>query len=108
MSVSALTHQQTVVRLYRKCLKSIRDYSENYDYFLKQATILRNTVKAHKDETNPFLIKQYMNDFEKWSNNWEHPDPYIPCDAPGGSKWQRNIPPKQWQVNPARYDLNVE
>ncbi|EFA75898.1 hypothetical protein PPL_10470 [Heterostelium album PN500] len=104
----SLSHAQKVIRLYRKGLKSIRDYSEDYDWFLTNALQLRNTLKARKNETNPFLIQQHMKDFEKFVNYWEHPDPYIPCDAPGGSKWQRNIPPPKWAVNPKSHLLNED
>ncbi|GAM27398.1 hypothetical protein SAMD00019534_105730 [Acytostelium subglobosum LB1] len=106
--MSALTHSQKVFRMYRKCLKSIRDYSEDYDYFLANASDLRSVLKSRKDETNPFLVKKYMKEFESFSNYWDHPDPYIPCDAPGGSKWQRNIPPPQWAVNPKGHLLNED
>eukprot|EP01133_Synstelium_polycarpum_P003723 gene3723-4292_t len=76
-SVAALTHAQKVVRLYRKSLKSLRDYTEDYDWFLSNAQDLRTVLKSRKMETNPFLIQKYMKEFETFTTYWEHPDPYV-------------------------------
>jgi len=101
-----LTHSQRVVRLYRKSLKNIRDYSEDYDMFLKNAQDLRSTIKERANETDQFLIKKYVKELEKFEDFYQHPDPYLPCDAVGGSKWQRNTPPPMWAVNPYNHVLD--
>ncbi|KAF2073016.1 hypothetical protein CYY_005662 [Polysphondylium violaceum] len=106
MSNQVLTHSQRVVRLYRKSLKNIRDYSEDYDMFLKNAQDLRSTIKERANETDQFLIKKYVKELEKFENFYQHPDPYTPCDAVNGSKWQRNIPPPLWAVNPYNHVLD--
>lgn len=33
-----------------------------------------------------------MSETEKLLETWKHPDPYCPPTAPGGSKWERNLP----------------
>eukprot|EP01132_Coremiostelium_polycephalum_P005076 gene5076-6318_t len=95
-TTAVLTHAQKVVRMYRRGLKSMRDFSEDYDCFLINARDMKNLVTSRANETNPFLIQQYIKEFETKLDYWTHPDPYIPCDNEGGSKWQRNIPPPSW------------
>jgi len=34
-----------------------------------------------------------FNETEKLLEKWKHPDPYRPPSAPGGSKYERNMPP---------------
>ncbi|EGC35329.1 hypothetical protein DICPUDRAFT_94575 [Dictyostelium purpureum] len=102
-----ITHAQRVVRLYRKSIKSIRDYSEDYDMFLLSAGDLRSAVKEGAKETNPFVVQKLVKDLEDFSIYWEHPDPYIPCDAVGGTKWQRNTPPAKYVVDPTNHVLEI-
>ncbi|KAM3508432.1 hypothetical protein MY11210_006746 [Beauveria gryllotalpidicola] len=33
-----------------------------------------------------------LSETEKLLNGWKHPDPYVPPTAPGGSKYERNLP----------------
>lgn len=40
------------------------------------------------DDTGQVLLQRTEEELEKW----KHPDPYIPPTAPGGSKYERNIP----------------
>ncbi|KAK5580865.1 hypothetical protein RB653_000889 [Dictyostelium firmibasis] len=100
-----LSHSQKVVRLYRKAIKSIRDYSEDYDMFLANAGDLRAALKAGKNETNPFHIQQMVKQLENFNSYWEHPDPYIPCDGINGTKWQRNTAPASYVVDPTNHLL---
>ncbi|KYQ94202.1 hypothetical protein DLAC_04496 [Tieghemostelium lacteum] len=86
----------------------MRDYSEDYDIFLLNVRKLHDTVRENKYETSPFKIQQHMKDFERFVNYWEHPDPYIPCLLPGGSKYQRNTPPPAWVVDPRNHLVNID
>jgi hypothetical protein len=33
-----------------------------------------------------------LRETEKLLENWKHPDPYRAPTAPGGNKWERNLP----------------
>ncbi|KAI4165051.1 MAG: hypothetical protein LQ342_001328 [Letrouitia transgressa] len=61
-----MSNRQAVVSLYRRCLKLSLDWA-----------VHRNALFQ---ETEELLEK------------WKHPDPYIPPTAPGGSKFERNMP----------------
>jgi len=41
---------------------------------------------------------------EKLLEKWKHPDPYRPPSAPGGSKFERNMPPPDLPP-PSREDV---
>jgi len=37
-------------------------------------------------------IQAIIEETEQLLNTWKHPDPYRPPTAPGGSKYERNLP----------------
>ncbi|KAL9123207.1 MAG: hypothetical protein Q9187_000224 [Circinaria calcarea] len=39
------------------------------------------------------LTRALFQEAEVLLEKWKHPDPYRPPTAPGGSKYERNIPP---------------
>ena len=38
------------------------------------------------------MLKEIIEQTEELLERWKHPDPYRPPTAPGGSKYQRNLP----------------
>ncbi|RBR26173.1 uncharacterized protein FIESC28_01022 [Fusarium coffeatum] len=46
-----------------------------------------------EDETGAHsAIQALLTETEKLLESWKHPDPYTPPTAPGGSKYERNLP----------------
>lgn len=39
------------------------------------------------------MVQEIIEQTEELLNSYKHPDPYRPPTAPGGSKYQRNLPP---------------
>ncbi|KAF9769645.1 hypothetical protein IL306_012928 [Fusarium sp. DS 682] len=39
-----------------------------------------------------FDAQALLTETEKLLESWKHPDPYTPPTAPGGSKYERNLP----------------
>ncbi|KAF5535149.1 NADH dehydrogenase (ubiquinone) 1 beta subcomplex 9 [Fusarium phyllophilum] len=39
-----------------------------------------------------FDAQALLTETEKLLESWKHPDPYTPPTAPGGSKFERNLP----------------
>ncbi|KAF4947324.1 hypothetical protein FGADI_10505 [Fusarium gaditjirri] len=37
-------------------------------------------------------VQALLTETEKLLESWKHPDPYTPPTAPGGSKFERNLP----------------
>lgn len=39
-----------------------------------------------------FVVQVLLEQTEELLQKWKHPDPYKPPTAPGGSKYERNLP----------------
>jgi hypothetical protein len=50
--------------------------------------VVHLVLARRTDDTGQVLLQRTEEELEKW----KHPDPYIPPTAPGGSKYERNIP----------------
>eukprot|EP00111_Clytia_hemisphaerica_P021109 TCONS_00062182-protein len=88
-----LTHHQRVTRLYRKSLKHLLSWTMNREAWREQAVLLREKFDENKSLTDKFQIEKVVKDAEAQFELWRHPAPYIHPKAPGGSKYERNVPP---------------
>ena len=88
-----LTHQQEVTRLYRHALKSIQNWTQRDTFYWKAAEV-RARFDAMKHES-PMggKAKLALKEGQKELFEWQHPDPYVLCWMPGGSKFMRNPSP---------------
>mmetsp|Transcript_18170 Transcript_18170/g.31504 ORF Transcript_18170/g.31504 Transcript_18170/m.31504 type:complete len:125 (+) Transcript_18170:113-487(+) len=88
-----ITHQQQVLRLYRQSIKTVRDWNgADYDLFINECLKLQAEFRANKGKTiaeGRVLVRKGM---EKLLEN-RHPEPMIAKYLPGGTKFQRNVPP---------------
>lgn len=85
-------HAQRVTRLYRASLRTARDWIVDYDSWIEECVRIQARFRAnqHKSLTEgKHLVEQGMAELLKN----RHPEPYIPNYAPGGTKYQRNVPP---------------
>ncbi|KAJ5162456.1 hypothetical protein N7492_007848 [Penicillium capsulatum] len=87
MSASAATS------LYRRSLKQSLDWAVDRRVWRGQAVYIRSLFEANKDVRDPRQQQVLLRETEKLLENWKHPDPYRPPTAPGGNKWERNLPP---------------
>ncbi|XP_070777953.1 NADH dehydrogenase [ubiquinone] 1 beta subcomplex subunit 9 isoform X2 [Enoplosus armatus] len=78
MAAAYLTHQQKVLRLYKKSLRHLESWC-----------ILRARFDDNKNEKD--MVKATMmlkaGEEEFWAN--QHPQPYIFPDSPGGTSYER-------------------
>ncbi|KAL3426193.1 complex 1 protein [Phlyctema vagabunda] len=91
-----MSTKQVVSSLYRRSLKLSLDWSVHRYLWRGQALYIRSLFEANKDVRDPrqqranaqALFKETEDLLEKW----KHPDPYSAPTAPGGSKFERNLP----------------
>lgn len=92
--VQALTHTQRVTRLYRRSLKHLLSWYIDRSVWRQEALKLRDRFDEAKNVSMP-IAKQLLRDGEYEFRMHRHPEPYTLPTAPGGSKWERNIPPPE-------------
>ena len=107
--------------LYRRSLKLALDWAVQRNLWRGQAVYIRSLFDANKNIRDPrqqrvqemlwyhklnmtltFARKVLFTETEKLLQKWKHPDPYVPPTAPGGSKFERNLPAPDL---PREYDL---
>ncbi|KAF2827687.1 hypothetical protein CC86DRAFT_349385 [Ophiobolus disseminans] len=81
-----------VLRLYRRSLKLSLDWSVHRYLWRGQALYIRGLFEAKKNVTEPRQQRELIKETESLLEKWKHPDPYRPPTAPGGSKYERNLP----------------
>ena len=88
-----LTHQQRVTRLYRVCSRHLLSWTRDRKAWREQAVILRDKFDENKDLKDQFKIESILQKAEAEFKKYQHPQPYIHPKAPGGTKYERNVPP---------------
>ncbi|CAM5108135.1 unnamed protein product [Natator depressus] len=84
-----LTHQQKVLRLYKRAMRQLESWCilrDNYRFF---ACVLRERFEQHKNEKDMIKATKLLRAAEEelWAN--QHPQPYIFPDSPGGTSYER-------------------
>uniref|UniRef100_A0ABQ0L4L2 NADH dehydrogenase [ubiquinone] 1 beta subcomplex subunit 9 n=1 Tax=Mycena chlorophos TaxID=658473 RepID=A0ABQ0L4L2_MYCCL len=102
----ATAHRQYVQSLYRRRLKNSLDWTIRRDVWRAKAMEIRAEFEVNRHIEDPRLLKQVLEQAEAKLAEWKHPDPYIPPTAPGGTKWERNLPPPT--ENPYAHDPPTE
>ncbi|KAF8338827.1 NDUFB9, NADH-ubiquinone oxidoreductase [Cantharellus anzutake] len=95
MSTTPFTaaHRFHVKSLYRRLLKNSLDWTIRRDIWRQQALEIRSEFERNRNVTDPRAIADLLARGEAQLEATLHPDPYIPPSFPGGSKWERNLPP---------------
>ncbi|KAF6219310.1 hypothetical protein HO133_005135 [Letharia lupina] len=88
-----MTSKQAVTSLYRRSLKLALDWAVHRYIWRGQAQYIRSLFDANRDVREPRQQRVLFQETEALLEKWKHPDPYRPPTAPGGSKYERNIPP---------------
>ncbi|CDM32415.1 hypothetical protein DTO013E5_3401 [Penicillium roqueforti] len=81
-----------VKSLYRRSLKLSFDWAVHRQLWRGQAVYIRSLFDANKDVRDPRQQQVLLRETEKLLETWKHPDPYHAPTAPGGNKWERNLP----------------
>ncbi|KAK5126354.1 hypothetical protein LTR85_010590 [Meristemomyces frigidus] len=81
-----------VLQLYRRSLKLALDWTIHRYLWRGQAVYIRSLFEANKNVTQPRQQRELVEQTEAILEKWKHPDPYRPPTAPGGSKYERNLP----------------
>ncbi|KAL4792325.1 hypothetical protein BDW69DRAFT_177324 [Aspergillus filifer] len=84
-----------VTSLYRRSLKLALDWAVHRHVWRGQAVYIRSLFEANKDIRDPRQQRVLLRETEKLLDTWKHPDPYRAPTAPGGSKYERNLPARQ-------------
>ncbi|KAL5387038.1 hypothetical protein PMIN02_008267 [Paraphaeosphaeria minitans] len=89
---AAMSSRTTVLRLYRRSLKLALDWAVHRYLWRGQAMYIRSLFEANKTVAEPRRQRDLIKETENLLEKWKHPDPYRPPTAPGGSKYERNLP----------------
>ncbi|ROV89347.1 hypothetical protein VMCG_09616 [Cytospora schulzeri] len=87
-----MSSRQAALSLYRRSLKLALDWAVHRNLWRGQAIYIRSLFEANRNITNPRQQRALLKETEKLLDTWKHPDPYVPPTAPGGSKFERNLP----------------
>ncbi|KAF9731435.1 complex 1 protein [Paraphaeosphaeria minitans] len=87
-----MSSRTTVLRLYRRSLKLALDWAVHRYLWRGQAMYIRSLFEANKTVAEPRRQRDLIKETENLLEKWKHPDPYRPPTAPGGSKYERNLP----------------
>ncbi|PMD67169.1 uncharacterized protein K444DRAFT_7498 [Hyaloscypha bicolor E] len=87
-----MSTKQVVSSLYRRSLKLALDWSVHRYLWRGQAMYIRSLFEANKNIKDPRQQRALFQEVEDLLEKWKHPDPYHAPTAPGGSKFERNLP----------------
>jgi len=87
-----MANRTAVMSLYRRALKLSLDWSVHRYIWRGQAMYIRSLFEANKNVREPRQQRAIIDEAEALLEKWKHPDPYRPPTAPGGSKYERNLP----------------
>ncbi|EGX96549.1 Complex 1 LYR protein [Cordyceps militaris CM01] len=73
-------------------LRLALDWAVQRQLWRGQALYIRSLFEANRHVTDPRQQRALLSETEKLLSGWKHPDPYVPPTAPGGSKYERNLP----------------
>jgi len=90
-ATTALSHAQSVTRMYRRALRLLDSWAIDREIFNAEATKIRARFDAHKtlDPRSGVTVRVVREAAEEIAK-WAHPDPYVPSYMPGGSRFMRN------------------
>lgn len=104
MASRILPHTEANTRrisaLFREALRTAFDHSLKFEAYRRETVAIRAQFEAHRAVSNPNELEALVAKTHALLAEWRNPDPYIPPCRPGGTKYQRNIPPPNEPVIP--------
>ncbi|KAL4399343.1 mitochondrial respiratory chain complex I protein [Malassezia pachydermatis] len=89
-------HKQYVMGLYRRFLRDSLNWHIRRDTWRKDAVRIRAEFEVNRNVRNPRELANILNRAEEQLASRQHPDPYKPPTYVGGTKWERNLPPRMF------------
>ena len=85
-------HTKYVQKLYKKSLKLVNDWYWQLDEARAKSLMIRQLFEDNRNLTSQQEIISALKRTEYLLALYAHPQPYIRPTAPGGTKWERNVP----------------
>ncbi|KAF5320808.1 hypothetical protein D9619_000684 [Psilocybe cf. subviscida] len=100
MSASAFSsaHRAYVKSLYKRSLKNALDWTIRRDLWRAEALQIRAEFEVNRNVHDPRALAEILEKAEARLAARQHVDPVIPPSSPGGTKWERNLPPSMAPV----------
>jgi len=92
-AVQALAHRARVMDLYRNSLRTCLSWAVDREVFFAEAEKIRTRFDENKNISDFAVALDKVKKGEAELAGYAHPDMYTIPTNPGGSKYQRNIPP---------------
>lgn len=92
-----------VASLFRQALRTAFDSSLKFDAYRRETIRIRQQFEAERHITDVNELEKVIAKTERKLKEWKHPDPYIPPCRPGGTKFERNIPPPKEPIVPGNW-----
>lgn len=93
--MSSEHHRQLIASLYRQSLRQARSWINKRDLYRAKALEIRQQFQENLDERDPRRIHYLVGRTQALLKKYNHPDPIIPPQRPGGTKYERNVFPPQ-------------
>lgn len=97
----SIANRKLVTSLYRRSLRTAHDWINKKDFYRLKAAEIRDRFEANRQVENPTQLKYLIEKTEELLETYAHPDPIIPPCRPGGTKFDRNIPPREGTMVPS-------
>ncbi|KAJ3390061.1 ubiquitin-like protein atg8 [Entophlyctis sp. JEL0112] len=92
LHTAPLSHTQRVQRLYRASLRTVHDWIWEREELRIKSLVVRDYFEANRYVDNPKEKEALLDATEQLLAKFRHPTPFKYSTAPGGNKWERNIP----------------
>lgn len=89
------THRRIVSSLYRQSLRLSKSWISRRDLWRVKALEIRQQFDENKNVKDPRKIHYLVSNTQALLVKYAHPDPIIPPQRPGGTKYERNVFPPQ-------------
>ncbi|CAE6443283.1 unnamed protein product [Rhizoctonia solani] len=93
-------HRLHVKSLYKRFLVDALNWNIRRDLWRNRAIEIRAEFERNRNVKDPRAIAQILAEAEERLATKAHPDPYIHALYPGGTKWERNLPPPTEKPSP--------
>lgn len=89
-----------VSSLFRKALRIAFDSTLKFDSYRQETLRIRSQFDVNRHILDPNELEAVIESAKASLAKYAHPDPYIPPSRPGGTKYERNIPPPKGPIIP--------
>lgn len=96
-------NRKIVTLYYRRSLKLAYSWINKRDHFRAKAMEIRQLFEANKHVSDAKQLQILLKNTESLLKKYDHPDPIVPALRPGGTKFERNIPPPMKDPIPGHY-----